>query len=115
MIVVEGHTSNELIAFADMVLFLVADAETCLARRISRRNRSPGENQRIERYFRHFVWPAHERLVVSKLEQLQRRPNGTKPLVAVVGASSNSDACTVARHAQQAMQVAGLFPARCPL
>ena len=95
LVIVEGHTllsADLLLARASLVLFLQADQDTCLGRRISRRQRSDAENQEIAQYFRRFVWPAHQSVVLAKLEQLQQHPKDEHPHLVILDGSNEAEA-----------------------
>jgi len=64
----------DLLARLHLIIFLQADIETCLQRRLARNaNRDPQEALHLQAYFRTHVWPSYERYTLQPLTLLQAR------------------------------------------
>ena len=76
-VLIEGHTllsNDNLVSVVDLVLFLnVESIETALKRRVGRRERDAETNFYLARYYRQFVWTAHQKYIVPKLSALVAR------------------------------------------
>ena len=77
IVFVEGHSllsNDKVAAMADVIIYLsVENMETALERRKGRQQRDPETNFYFVRYYRRFVWPAHQKYIIPKLNAIVSR------------------------------------------
>lgn len=74
---VEGHSllsNDDLVSMADLILYLSCQSiDTALKRREARKQRDAETNFYLVRYYRQFVWPAHQKYIIPKLHAIVAR------------------------------------------